>query len=68
MKGKLILENGMVFNGTVFGEVGETVGELVFNTGMTGYQELLTDPSYYGQMVVMTVNCNYKCHVMKNIL
>src|SRR3712207_8848781 len=54
MKGKLILENGMVFNGTVFGEIGETVGELVFNTGMTGYQELLTDPSYYGQMVVMT--------------
>lgn len=42
------------FSGTVFGEVGETVGELVFNTGMTGYQELLTDPSYYGQMVVMT--------------
>lgn len=54
MKGKLILENGMVFNGTVFGEIRETVGELVFNTGMTGYQELLTDPSYYGQMVVMT--------------
>ena len=36
MKGKLILENGMVFNGTIFGEIGETVGELVFNTGVSG--------------------------------
>lgn len=54
MKGRLILENGMSFEGKIFGELGETVAELVFNTGMTGYQELLTDPSYYGQMVVMT--------------
>lgn len=54
MKGKLILENGMSFDGKIFGELGESVGELVFNTGMTGYQELLTDPSYYGQIVVMT--------------
>ncbi len=54
MKGKLILENGMSFEGKIFGELGESVGELVFNTGMTGYQELLTDPSYYGQIVVMT--------------
>ena len=54
MKGKLILENGMSFEGKIFGELGETVGELVFNTGMTGYQELLTDPSYCGQIVVMT--------------
>lgn len=54
MKGKLILENGMVFNGKMFGEVGEAVGELIFHTGMAGYQELLTDPSYAGQMVVMT--------------
>ncbi|MBC2856658.1 MAG: glutamine-hydrolyzing carbamoyl-phosphate synthase small subunit [Cetobacterium sp.] len=54
MKGKLILENGMVFEGKIFGELGGTVGELVFNTGMTGYQELLTDPSYCGQIVVMT--------------
>ena len=38
MKGKLILENGMSFEGKIFGELGETVGELVFNTGMTGYQ------------------------------
>lgn len=54
MKGKLILENGMIFEGKIFGKIDEAVGELVFNTGMTGYQELLTDPSYYGQMVVMT--------------
>ena len=44
MKGKLILENGMSFEGKIFGELGETVGELVFNTGMTGYQELITNP------------------------
>lgn len=54
MKGKLILENGMVFEGKLFGSLKESVGELVFNTGMTGYQELLTDPSYYGQSVVLT--------------
>ncbi|MFA6708108.1 MAG: carbamoyl phosphate synthase small subunit [Fusobacterium sp.] len=54
MKGKLILENGNIFEGKIFGELGETVGEIVFNTGMTGYQELLTDPSYCGQIVVMT--------------
>ena len=44
----------MVFEGKAFGYLKETVGEVVFNTGMTGYQEILTDPSYYGQMVVMT--------------
>ena len=54
MKAKLILENGMVFSGKAFGYLETSVGELVFNTGMTGYQELLTDPSYYGQVVVMT--------------
>ena len=54
MKAKLILENGAIFNGTAFGHIKDTVGEVVFNTGMTGYQEVLTDPSYYGQMVVMT--------------
>lgn len=54
MRGKLILENGMSFEGKIFGELGECTGELVFNTGMTGYQELLTDPSYCGQIVVMT--------------
>lgn len=54
MKAKLILENGMVFEGKAFGYTDEAVGELVFNTSMTGYQEILTDPSYYGQIVVMT--------------
>ncbi|MGL5296627.1 MAG: carbamoyl phosphate synthase small subunit [Culicoidibacterales bacterium] len=50
----LILENGLVFYGTGFGSTKEQVGELVFNTGMTGYQEVLSDPSYCGQIVTMT--------------
>lgn len=50
----LALENGVYFEGTGFGATGETTGEVVFNTAMTGYQEILTDPSYHGQMVVMT--------------
>lgn len=54
MKGRLILENGMVFEGECFGYLKDNIGEVVFNTGMTGYQEILTDPSYYGQIVVMT--------------
>ncbi|MCT8975170.1 carbamoyl phosphate synthase small subunit [Clostridium sp. CX1] len=54
MKAKLILENGTIFEGTAFGYLKDTVGEVVFNTGMTGYQEILTDPSYYGQIVTMT--------------
>lgn len=54
MKAKLVLENGMVFEGRAFGYLEEAVGEVVFNTGMTGYQEVLTDPSYYGQIVTMT--------------
>lgn len=54
MKAKLILENGMIFEGTAFGYIEETLGEVVFNTGMVGYQEVLTDPSYYGQIVTMT--------------
>jgi carbamoyl-phosphate synthase small subunit len=54
MRAKLILENGMVFQGNAFGYLEETVGEVVFNTGMTGYQQVLTDPSYYGQIVTMT--------------
>lgn len=53
-KANLYLENGKVFHGIAFGYIGETVGEVVFNTGMTGYQELLTDPSYAGQIVTMT--------------
>lgn len=54
MEALLVLEDGTVFRGRSFGAVGEQVGEVVFNTGMTGYQEILTDPSYRGQMVVMT--------------
>ena len=50
----LVLEDGTVFRGVSLGQEGETFGELVFNTGMTGYQEVLTDPSYRGQIVVMT--------------
>lgn len=51
---KLALENGTVFTGTAFGATGESAGEVVFNTSMTGYQEILTDPSYRGQIVTMT--------------
>jgi len=54
MNAKLILENGMVFQGRALGYLKESVGEVVFNTGMTGYQEILTDPSYFGQIVTMT--------------
>jgi len=50
----LVLEDGSAFHGTAFGAEGESFGEAVFNTGMTGYQEVLTDPSYAGQIVVMT--------------
>lgn len=49
----LILEDGHVFHGTAFGKIGTTCGEICFNTGMTGYQEVFTDPSYYGQIVIM---------------
>ena len=54
MKARLILENGTIFEGNAFGYLKESVGEVVFTTGMTGYQEILTDPSYYGQIVTMT--------------
>ncbi len=50
----LVLEDGTAFRGTTFGADGETFGEMVFNTGMTGYQETLTDPSYARQIVAMT--------------
>jgi carbamoyl-phosphate synthase small subunit len=51
---KLALEDGSVFTGLAFGAEGEMDGEVVFNTSMTGYQEILTDPSYHGQIVTMT--------------
>ena len=53
-KAKLALEDGTVFEGTAFGAAGEVDGEVCFNTSMTGYQEILTDPSYRGQIVTMT--------------
>lgn len=49
----LVLEDGMVYHGRSFGMIGTTYGELCFNTGMTGYQEVFTDPSYYGQVLIM---------------
>lgn len=54
IKALLVLSDGTVFEGSGFGSEGETIGEVVFNTSMTGYQEILTDPSYKGQIVVMT--------------
>jgi len=54
MKALLALADGTVFTGMAFGAEGETVGEVVFNTSLTGYQEILTDPSYKGQIVTMT--------------
>jgi len=54
IKAFLVLADGTVFEGWNFGAGGETVGEVVFNTSMTGYQEILTDPSYRGQIVTMT--------------
>lgn len=53
-KALLVTEDGRVFRGTAYGKRGQTLGELVFTTGMTGYQETLTDPSYAGQIVVQT--------------
>lgn len=54
MNAVLALEDGSIFKGKGFGASGEVIGEIVFNTGMTGYQEVLTDPSYCGQIVMMT--------------
>ncbi|MCV7099660.1 glutamine-hydrolyzing carbamoyl-phosphate synthase small subunit [Mycobacterium palustre] len=53
-KAVLVLEDGRVFTGTPFGKIGQTLGEAVFSTGMSGYQETLTDPSYHRQIVVAT--------------
>jgi carbamoyl-phosphate synthase small subunit len=61
----LLLEDGTVFNGVAIGKIGTTTGEIAFNTGMTGYQEVFTDPSYYGQVLVMTTAHigNYGVHL-----
>jgi len=53
-KAIILLEDGKIFEGYAAGHIGTTSGEICFNTGMTGYQEVFTDPSYYGQIVVMT--------------
>ena len=52
--GYLVLDDGTIFEGEAWGATGEAFGEIVFTTGMTGYQETLTDPSYFNQVVVMT--------------
>ena len=54
MKAMLVLDDGRTFTGTAFGAIGQTLGEAVFSTGMSGYQETLTDPSYHRQIVVAT--------------
>ena len=49
----LVLKDGSVHHGLAYGKIGTTAGEICFNTGMTGYQEVFTDPSYYGQVLIM---------------
>jgi carbamoyl-phosphate synthase small subunit len=49
----LLLADGTVAHGQAFGAIGTTTGEICFNTGMTGYQEVFTDPSYFGQILIM---------------
>lgn len=68
MKSCLVLEDGTYFAGEAFGYKGETVGEVVFNTCMTGYQEIITDPSYNGQIVTMTypLIANYGINIEDN--
>ncbi len=63
-KAILVLEDGTCFEGRAAGKIGTTTGEIAFNTGMTGYQEIFTDPSYYGQILLMTPSHigNYGVH------
>ena len=63
-KAVLLLEDGTHFYGKAAGKIGITTGEIAFNTGMTGYQEIFTDPSYYGQILLMTPSHigNYGVH------
>ncbi|MES2800457.1 MAG: glutamine-hydrolyzing carbamoyl-phosphate synthase small subunit [Bacteroidota bacterium] len=60
----LVLEDGTIFHGLATGKIGTTTGEIAFNTGMTGYQEVFTDPSYFGQILIMTTSHigNYGVH------
>ena len=53
-QGYLILETGEIFEGTLIGTKKDSVGEVVFNTSMTGYQEIITDPSYAGQIITFS--------------
>lgn len=64
MEAVLVLRDGRVFRGEALGAVGEATGEVIFNTAMSGYQEILTDPSYHGQIVTMTYPLigNYGCN------
>jgi len=55
-KAYLVLQDGTIFEGNAIGKIGTTTGEIAFNTGMTGYQEVFTDPSYFGQIVIMTMD------------
>ncbi len=63
-KAILVLQDGTYFEGNAIGKIGTTTGEICFNTGMTGYQEVFTDPSYFGQILVMTTDHigNYGVH------
>ena len=65
-KAHLVLADGTVFTGASFGATGTTIGEVVFNTGMTGYQEILTDPSYAGQLVTLTYPLIGNCGITKD--
>ena len=70
-KAYLLLADGTLFEGTAVGYEGQSIGEVVFNTGMAGYQEVLTDPSYYGQVVTMTyplVGSKYAFFILISIL
>ncbi len=64
-KAVLLLEDGTVFHGFAAGKEGYATGELCFNTGMTGYQEVFTDPSYYGQLMI-TTNAHIGNHGVKD--
>ena len=55
-KAYLLLEDGLLLEGTAIGKIGTSGGEICFNTGMTGYQEIYTDPSYYGQIIINTTS------------
>jgi carbamoyl-phosphate synthase small subunit len=61
----LLLADGTVFHGKAAGKIGTTTGEICFNTGMTGYQEIFTDPSYFGQIMV-TTNAHIGNYGIKN--